>query len=138
MRTSLFTASAYVAPGWEGDEGKPIRTGLTFRTRSTSPSWWGQPPVGTVPVLPTHEMVCQVLQRNELLEDEPLPFARVMLFWRRTHHVVGMEISDASGMVTFRNLMPAYQGYYAVAFDPEGSPIQNAKVFDLLTPVAPP
>jgi hypothetical protein len=69
-----------------------------------------------------------------VLPDYPLQYVRVALFYRRLHTLIDIQLSDADGYVRFDNLMPGSQAYYAVAFDPEGAPMQNAVIWDRLTP----
>ena len=58
----------------------------------------------------------------------------VVLFFRRLHTLVDIQLSDVDGYVQFDNLMPGGQAYYAIAFDPEGAPLQNAVIWDRLSP----
>ena len=98
------------------------------------PSWWGIADYTTLTA--TYELRGQVLQHiEETDEDVPLPNTRVALFFRRTYAVIDMKVSDENGYVTFENLMPGNQAYFAIAFDPEGSPMQNSILWDRLTSV---
>ena len=71
---------------------------------------------------------------NGVLPDAPVQYARVVLFFRRLHTLVDIQLSDVNGYVQFDNLMPGGQAYYAIAFDLEGAPLQNAVIWDRLTP----
>ena len=97
------------------------------RTRGV-PAWYGDSDSTTQ--LPTYEIRGQVQQ-----EGEPLPNVRVVLFFRRLNMVVDIQRSDENGYVVFKNLMPAPQGYYGIALDPEGSPMQKSILWDRLTSV---
>ena len=100
------------------------------------PAWWGALQPGVPETLPTYELRGRVMQRDEVtLEDYPLPNTRVALFFRRTNYVIDMQVSDEDGYVHFPNIMPGSQAYYAIAFDPEGSPMQNSILWDRLTSV---
>lgn len=95
------------------------------------PAWWGLFDIGP---LPLSEINGRVFQRDE--EDEvnvPLANARVVLFTRRTYMPVDMQYSDEDGYVQFKNLMAGTQEYFAVAFDPDGAPMQNAIIWDRLS-----
>ena len=136
MRVSMFVFNARTSPGWAGDDAHPLYKTLFYRTRSTTPSWWGLLPTGSNPVLPNYKLQGRVMQRDpETLEDTPVYNARVVLFFRRTNYVVDMQVSDEDGYVTFPNIMPGDQAYYAIAFDPEGAPMQNSILWDRLSAV---
>lgn len=98
------------------------------------PPWWG--PSGSTTQLPTYKLRGRVMQRDPdgVLPDAPIQYARVALFFRRLHALVDIQLSDVNGYVQFDNLMPGGQAYYAIAFDPEGAPLQNAVIWDRLTP----
>lgn len=105
-----------------------------LRIHRAVPSWWGIADYTTLTA--TYELRGQVLQHiEETDEDVPLPNTRVALFFRRTYAVIDMKVSDENGYVTFENLMPGNQAYFAIAFDPEGSPMQNSILWDRLTSV---
>lgn len=96
------------------------------------PPWWGRPDSTTQ--LPTYKIRGRVMQRDpDTGIDTPLSLVRVALFFRRLHTLVDIQRSDDDGYVQFDNLMPGPQGYYAVAFDPEGAPLQNAVIYDRLS-----
>lgn len=114
----------------------PLETKARSYVRITRgvPPWWG--PAGSTAQLPTYKLRGRVMQRdpNGVLPDAPVQYARVVLFFRRLHTLVDIQLSDADGYVQFDNLMPGGQAYYAIAFDPEGAPLQNAVIWDRLTP----
>lgn len=97
------------------------------------PAWWGPP--GSTTQLPTYKMRGRVLQRDPdgVLPDAPVANARVALYFRRLHTLIDIQLSDEDGYVQFDNLMPGTQAYYAVAFDPEGAPLQNSVLWDRLS-----
>lgn len=68
-----------------------------------------------------------------VLPDWPLANVRVALFFRRLHTLIDIQLSDSDGYVQFDNMMPGNQAYYAVAFDPDGAPMQNAVIWDRLS-----
>lgn len=135
-RISMYGFVGYTSPGWAGHTGHPVTiASTTWRMRQT-PAWWGTLPAGQSPVLPDYELRGRVMVRDpETLEDSPVPNCRVALFFRRTNYVVDMDVSDDDGYVHFPNIMPGSQAYYAIAFDPEGSPMQNSIIWDRLTSV---
>lgn len=106
----------------------------TIRVTRGVPPWWG--PSGSTTQLPTYKLRGRVMQRDPdgVLPDTPVQYARVVLFFRRLHTLVDIQLSDVDGYVQFDNLMPGGQAYYAIAFDPEGAPLQNAVIWDRLTP----
>lgn len=125
---------AYYTPGWAGHTGHPHSYGFFYRTRSSTPAWWGSVPAGSNPVLPNYELRGRVLQRDpETLEDNPLANVRVALFFRRTNFLVDLQVTDEDGYFVFPNIMPGNQAYYAIALDPEGDPLQNSLIYDRLT-----
>ena len=114
----------------------PLETKMRSYVRITRgvPPWWG--PSGSTTQLPTYKLRGRVMQRDPdgVLPDAPVRYARVVLFFRRLHTLVDIQLSDVDGYVQFDNLMPGGQAYYAIAFDPEGAPLQNAVIWDRLTP----
>lgn len=114
----------------------PMETRCRSYVRITRgvPPWWG--PSGSTTQLPTYKLRGRVMQRDPdgVLPDAPVQYARVVLFFRRLHTLVDIQLSDVDGYVQFDNLMPGGQAYYAIAFDPEGAPLQNAVIWDRLTP----
>ena len=76
------------------------------------------------------------MQRDAVTgEDFPAPLTRVSLFYRRTNYAIDTQVSDEDGYVVFQNLMPGNQAYYGIAFDAEGSPLQNSVIWDRLSSV---
>lgn len=136
MRNTMYFYNARTTPSWTGDTGRPLYLRpLLWRMRQT-PAWWGTLPPGQTPILPDYELRGRVMVRDpETLEDSPVANCRVALFFRRTNYVIDMDVSDDDGYVHFPNIMPGNQAYYAIAFDPEGSPMQNSIIWDRLTPV---
>lgn len=129
-----YVYNARTTPYWSSDGAVVNRQGL-YRTRQT-PAWWGALPAGSAPILPTYELRGRTLQYVEATDEYvPLANARVALFFRRTNYIVDLQVSDEDGYVVFPNLMPGAQSYYAIAFDPEGSPSQNSILWDRLSPV---
>lgn len=106
----------------------------TVKVTRGVPPWWG--PSGSTTQLPTYKLRGRVMQRDPdgVLPDAPVQYARVVLFFRRLHTLVDIQLSDVDGYVQFDNLMPGSQAYYAIAFDPEGAPLQNAVIWDRLSP----
>lgn len=77
------------------------------------------------------------MQRDEDGGDHPLPRCVVSLFHRQTRTHIGRTRTDDEGYFRFRDLMPGEGIYFAVAFDPDGLPVQNALILDRLTPEEP-
>lgn len=119
----------------------PVWTRPALTTRSITrmwraiftPPWWGQRPIGTLP-LPDRQIEGHVYQRDTGGNDAPINRCRVRLYYRPNGVLVANAISDAAGYFKFTDLMPDANAYYAVAFDPDGTPVQNALIYDLLTP----
>lgn len=113
----------------------PVETKMRSYVRVTRgvPPWWG--PSGSTTQLPTYKMRGRVLQRDPdgVLPDAPVMNARVALYFRRLHTLIDIQLSDEDGYVQFDNLMPGTQAYYAIAFDPEGAPLQNSVLWDRLS-----
>lgn len=100
------------------------------------PPWTGtSPPIGVGPQ-PVHTLSGRVLQRDENNEDHPLANCVVSLFHRQTRTHIARTRTNTDGSFRFKELMPGVGIYFAVAFDPEGLPVQNALIFDRLTPEA--
>lgn len=129
MRNTNRTTKGAVAGSWAGHTGHTVYKKLPHVVRQT-PAWWGTLPPGSTPILPDYELRGQVQQNGT-----PLPNVRVALFFRRTNWLVDVKVSDSFGNVHFPNIMPGSQAYYAIAFDLEGSPMQNAIIWDRLTSV---
>lgn len=113
----------------------PVETKRNDGLRITRgvPPWWGAP--GSTTVVPTQRLRGRVMQRDEDAgEDYPLANVRVALFYRRLHTLIDIRRSDMDGYVVFENLMPGSQAYYAIAFDNDDGVMQNAVIWDRLTP----
>lgn len=100
-----------------------------------TPPWWGQRPIGTLP-LPNSRIEGHVYQRDEDDVDLPVNRCRVRLYYRPNGALVANGVTDAAGHFRFLNLMPGTADYYVIAFDPDGAPVQNALIYDRLTPQA--
>lgn len=137
MRNTAGAKPAWYSPDWQGDRIRTFRQSMTtYRTRSTTPAWWGSLPTGEATILPAYEIRGRVMQRDAVTgEDFPAPLIRVSLFYRRTNYVIDTQVSDEDGYVVFQNLMPGNQAYYGIAFDAEGSPLQNSVIWDRLSSV---
>ena len=111
---------------------KPKSVARVYVTRGVPP-WWG--PSNSTTQLPTYKLRGRVMQRDPdgVLPDEPVVNARVALYFRRLHTLIDIQRSDENGYVQFDNLMPGTQAYYAIAFDPEGAPLQNSVLWDRLS-----
>lgn len=119
---------------WPFEDGIVTRQPLETCTMPIPPAWFGErPPVGTGPQ-PTRSLSGYVMQRDEDGNDHPLPRCVVSLFHRQTRIHVARTRTDASGFFRFEFLMPGDGAYFAVAFDPEGLPVQNSLILDRLTP----
>ncbi|ASK91040.1 hypothetical protein Xtri_02885 [Xanthomonas campestris pv. trichodesmae] len=97
-----------------------------------TPPWWGQRPIGTLP-LPDYKIEGHVYQRDGDGNDVAINRCRVRLYYRPNGALIASTITDAAGYFRVLNLMPGVNDYYAVAFDPEAGPMQNALVYDRLT-----
>lgn len=130
------TVRGWATPNWAGYTVQAhYYRRLTHRT-FLAPAWWGSKSPNADLRNPTHEIRGRVMQRNpDTQVNTPLALARVALFYRRHHTFIAGALSDADGYVVFKNLMPENQAYYAIAFDPEGAPLQNAVIWDRLSSV---
>lgn len=113
---------------------------VTKRSRSLAkmimtPTWWGSRPIGTLP-LPNDMISGKVLQRQSDGSDLPLAGVRVRLHYRPNGALIAQTLSAADGFYMFKNLMPEINAYYAIAFDPDAPPPQNAVILDRLSSVA--
>lgn len=100
------------------------------------PPWFGGSGRGSVDLPQTYEIRGHVRQRT-LVDDEtvdvPLANARVRLYYRPTGVLIGATRAAEDGSYVFPQLPNLAQAYFAIAFDPEGAPVQNAVVFDRLS-----
>ena len=92
------------------------------------------PAAAAVQVPMTYEVKGVVVQRSGGV-DTPVPYCRVRLYHRQNGVAVSSAMTDAVGQFVFPNLPQRSEAFFAVAFDPDGAPSQNALVFDKLTPV---
>lgn len=121
----VWTSLAYVGPSRAkatAQAGKMVFT----------PTWWGSRPIGTLPY-PEGQISGLVYQRTDA-GDVPLANCKVRLYYRPNGAIAGETLTNSQGKYKFDTLMPENRAYYAVALDPEGAPIQNAAIFDSLTP----
>lgn len=101
---------------------------------------------GVVPALPTQgsgltaptwKLEGHVYLRDEEGNDNPVGGAEVVLFVRGNKRPIDRTFSRASdGYYGFFGLPPGAQ-HFAVAFDSDGTLLQNAVILDKLVPVAP-
>ena len=64
----------------------------------------------------------------------PITACKVTLFRRADSQVVARVFTDAAGAFTFTRIPLSMGPYFAVAFDPDGDPLQNSLILDYLTP----
>lgn len=98
-----------------------------------TPLWWGSRPIGALP-LPNFKLEGRVLQRTADGTEFPL-VTRVALYYRRSMGLIAVTRSSPLGDFRFDTLMPEMGQYFMVALDPDGSPDQNALIYDKLAPV---
>lgn len=117
-------------PPWDGGR---VRMFTQFKRTRGVPPWWG--PTTATTQLPTYKIRGRVMQRDPdgVLPDWPLANVRVALFYRRLNALLDVQLSDVNGYVQFDNLMPGNGAYYGIAFDNEGSPLQNSIIWDRLS-----
>ncbi|UIS24737.1 tail fiber protein [Stenotrophomonas phage vB_SmaS-AXL_1] len=107
------------------------RPGPSNITVPGTPSWYGSPrPIGADPQA-VYAVGGTVKQRLNGV-DSPLVGCMIRLYARRTGMPVGAATSAADGSFLVPGLLPETRGFFAVAFDPDGEPVQNALVFDRL------
>jgi len=94
-----------------------------------TPPWWGSRPISHTGPIPNREIRGQVQQ-----DGVALPHVVVHLYYRKTGLLIATARSNLAGDVVFPDLMLDALGYYAVALDPEGAPLQNAIIWDRLSP----
>lgn len=86
---------------------------------------------------PTWQIEGHVYQRDaDTGDDNPVAGCEVCLFVRDNKRIIRRAFSDATGYYGFFGLPPNTQ-YFAVAFDVDGLPLQNALILDKLASVAP-
>lgn len=138
-----FQVAFAVAAAWWVTEAPQIKQAppAPARVWLTPGDWYGFFPTITSTAANNIDMRRKLEMQVRQVVDEaepdgvPLPGAIVSLFYRRSRALVAEQRADANGVVKFHNMPYETAGYFAVAFDPDGPPDQNAKVYDKLTPV---
>ncbi|CAA2409875.1 tail fiber protein [Xanthomonas phage Bosa] len=116
-------------PGWHVQSATQFYGGP--QVQPGTPSWYGPPrPPGTDPMA-LYGIGGTVKQRLNGV-DSPLVGCLVRLYARQSGVLAGTAISGLDGSFEIDNLLPSVAGFFAVAFDPEGAPVQNALIFDRL------
>ncbi len=111
--------------------GKATSTYRRAPSMPGTPTWYGGArPVGAEPVA-VYRVAGTVKQRLNGV-DSPLMGCLVRLYARRTGMPVGAATTAADGSFSVDGLLPESQGFFAIAFDPDGAPVQNALIFDRL------
>lgn len=64
----------------------------------------------------------------------PIPYSRVILFYRPTNLIINFATTDKDGKFTFTGLDKSSSNYYVIAFDDKGTLAANALIFDKVTP----
>ncbi len=118
-------------PSWAWPALTTKPSGRMWRAIFTSP-WWGQRPIGALP-LPDYKIEGHVYQRDTGGNDVPINCCRVRLYYRPNGVLIANAITDATGYFRVLNLMPESGKYYAVAFDSDSAPMQNALIYDRLS-----
>lgn len=143
VRGREFPRASAVAAAWWVTESPTIKLAPTAPTRLwlTPADWFGFFPTISSAAAANIDMRRKLeMQVRQVVDDAepdgvPMPGAIVSLFYRKSRALVAERRADASGVVKFHSLPYETAGYFAVAFDPDGPPEQNAKVYDKLTPV---
>lgn len=63
-----------------------------------------------------------------------IPFCFVRCYYRPNGMLIDQLQCDAAGLFTFTGLEVGAGKYFVLAFDPDGSPVQNALVYDWVVP----
>ena len=63
----------------------------------------------------------------------PVALCRVGLYDRYTMALVAGALTNSDGTFRFNNQIVGYDGYFLIAFDQDGAPMQNAVILDKLT-----
>lgn len=71
-----------------------------------------------------------VKQNNVVLAN-----CRVAIYWRDTMQLIAKAVTNANGEFRFDGLIPDINRYFAIALDPDGGVLQNALIYDRLTPI---
>lgn len=121
-----------MAVEWWRSQALAVRAPTPYYRQVFTPLWWGSRTIGTLPY-PEGSISGQVFQRTEA-GDVPLANCKVRLYYRPNGSLIGDVATNLQGRYSFDTLMPEEAGYYAVALDPEGAPLQNGALFDSLTP----
>jgi len=69
----------------------------------------------------------------------PISNVEVALFARAEKNLISRVKTTVDGSFVFNNLLVdaiSNQGYFVIAFDMDGSPMKNAKIFDYMTSIA--
>ncbi|UYA98786.1 fibronectin type III domain protein [Xanthomonas phage vB_Xar_IVIA-DoCa6] len=116
-------------PGWRVQYATQFYGGP--QSQPGTPLWYGPPrTIGTDPMA-LYGVGGTVKQRLNGV-DSPLVGCLVRLYARRSGTIAGTAISGVDGSFQIDNLLPDIAGFFAIAFDPEGDPVQNAVIFDRL------
>lgn len=62
----------------------------------------------------------------------PVAFCRVALYDRKAFSLVDASWTKTDGSFRFNNLPVGYDGFFIIAFDPDGNPMQNSVILDRL------
>lgn len=132
MRQSMRT-NARNLPGIGPRPGAPIFAQSMKVAYSAVPSaiYGDLRPIGEAP-FPLYTIAGTAFQRTES-GDVPLARCKLVLFHKKTRLPVAQVTTAADGTYTFNNLMPGVGMYFAIAFDPDSAPVQNALILDRLT-----
>lgn len=121
--------------------GPSLGTGAAQRAESTPTeparsstralAWW-QPAAQQV-LSPIDRVIDGVVREGEGPEAPVVARCEVRLFHRATSIFLARQQTDATGYFAFLDVPYEQEGYYVVAFDPDGGAVYNAVIFDRLT-----
>ena len=121
--------------------GPSLGTGVSQRSEFTSTeparssaralAWWQ--PASQQVLSPIDRVIDGVVREGDGPAAPIVARCEIRLFHRATSIFVARTQTDAAGYFAFIDVPYEQEGYYVVAFDPDGGAVYNAVIFDRLT-----
>lgn len=127
-RTLLRVAKHYLS--WPGGAG-PLRVNRGLGVAAKHVALYALSPSYPALTTDTTGKYRAVVTQNSV----PLFNCMVLLYWRANHQLIARQRTATDGSFEFKFLIPIPADYFIVVLDPEGGVLQNALVYDRLTPV---
>lgn len=109
---------------------KASSTLLRAMAQPGTPAWWGTRRPNAEPAAIYY--VAGTVRQFKDPSNTVVPNCRVRLYARSTGNMAAAGLTKSDGTFRFDGLLPSAGGFYAVALDPDGAPLQNAVVADRL------